>query len=140
MDILEEVAQFKREANSIKYLNKRKKELEEEITKINSALIGVKSPTLDAPRVAPSCDKLALIVKKDNLREELASVNYRIDKVYKSLELVENASDKQLVIDLWINKYDYRKLARQYAYAENVIFKKARKIMKKAFNKRNKIN
>ena len=133
MDLKDEVEQFKRECRSIKYLKRKQRELEEKIEELDHALNGVKSPSLSEPRgTSSNSSKLILLAKKDELNHELSLILERLNNVYYVLEHIEDELEKQLVIDLWIEKQDYRKVARRYGYEDTAVYKKAKSIIKKA--------
>ena len=134
MDLKDEVEQFKRECKSIKYLRRKQKELEEEIQELDHALAGVKSPSLDTPPstgYASNDYKLCIIEKQKELNRELSLILERIGNVYNTLEQIEDESEKALIIDLWVEKRDYRKVARKYGYEDKSVFKKAKMIVKR---------
>lgn len=138
MDLKDEVEQFKRECKSIKYLRRKQKELEEEIQELDHALAGVKSPSLDTPPstgYASNDYKLCIIEKQKELNRELSLILERIGNVYNTLEQIEDESEKALIIDLWVEKRDYRKVARKYGYGVPYVFEKAERILKKILKK-----
>lgn len=135
MDLKDEVEQFKRECKSIKYLRRKQKELELELQELDHALCGVKSPSLDTPPstgYASNDYKLCIIEKQKELNHELSLILERIGNVYNTLDQIEDESEKSLIIDLWVEKRDYRKVARKYGYEDTAIYKKAKSIIKKA--------
>ena len=133
MDLKDEVEQFKRECRSIKYLKRKQRELEEKIEELDHALNGVKRPSVSEPRgTSSNSSKLILLAKKDELNHELSLILERINNVFNVLEQIEDESEKVLIIDLWVEKIDYRKVARKYGYEDTAVYKKAKSIIKKA--------
>ena len=127
----DEVEQFQSECRSIRYLKRKQKELEDKMQELDHTLIGVRSPSLSEPHATSSnSSKLILLAKKDELNHELSLILERLNNVYYVLEHIEDELEKQLVVDLWIEKQDYRKVARRYGYEEKSIFKKAKSIIK----------
>ena len=132
----ERIEQFKRDCKSYNYYIKRIIECNERIEELDVRLQGVSSPNgntntkTSGTGTHPSI--VALIMEQDEWRAERALAERHVNVVSEKLNKIKNATDREMVRDMYIlNKY-YPALAEKYGYNDkSYLMRKANKILGK---------
>lgn len=130
-----EIDQFKRELRSYRNWKENIKNIELKIEELETKMINVKSPNLEAVKCGCQCDNIKLILiekkieyeKKKNMYESY--VNY-IDECMSKL----TKEEKDILLLVYMEHVPIRKIAKTYYMSEASVFRWIDRIIMKAIH------
>lgn len=134
----DKIEQFKRDCKSNEYYTKAVMECNEKIEELDAILNGLgcpngnTDPKCENARNPYSSNKLEPLMKQDQLIKERNEYINRINDVNAKLMKITDPIDRQMIVDLFIekkyykhmiDKYNYSDASSLYRHANNVIAK-----------------
>ena len=123
LTVKDKVEQFKRDCKSNDYYTKAIMDLNERIEEYDVILTGISSPT---GNTGPKCEnarnpyasiKLEPMLKQEALIKERDEYIRRINEVNAKLMKIVDPIDRQMIVDLFIEKKYHQYVADKYHYA-----------------------
>lgn len=133
----DKIEHFKRECKSMRYYRGMFRETEDKLEEIAVRLAGVSSPAIkevileNAGSGSNRESKiLALIVEEEKLCKEREYWKEQIRYVENMLDKIEETTDRQLIIDMFVDrKMKHREVAKKYYLNRQNMYKKVDKII-----------
>lgn len=134
--INEKIEQFKREIKSITYYEKRILEIEYNIHSTDQMLDCLGDASFYLPiqkeQLIKYGNKIEILLQQDKLINQRAMYLMRIKEIIDLINRIGNHKDQQLIIDLFINNKNYKKLILDYDYNDySAILKHINSVLKK---------
>lgn len=124
LTIKDKIEQFKRDCKSNEYYTKSIIECNEKIEEYDVILTGLGShnsgdPKCENARNPYASNKLAPLMKQDAIIKERDEYIEKINKVNSTLMKIVNPVDRQMIIDLYVNRKYYKDVMNEYHYADH---------------------
>lgn len=139
----DKIEHFKRECLSMRYYRGMLQETNDKLEEIAVRLAGVSSPAFkevvleNARNSNRETRILQLMMEEDELCHEQEYWEAQIAYVESLLNDIKNSSDRQLIVDLYVDKrISFRELANEKNYSLSSMHRKIKAIIKRAINKR----
>ena len=140
----DKIEHFKRECKSMKYYRGMLQETKDKLEEISTRLEGVSSPAFKEvvlENVGKGCNYdskiLALMLEEDTLCKELELWEAQIRYVEELLRKIKNPTDKQLIIELLVDRtMTYRDAAKIYNYSLSSMHRRVNLIIKRVIYKK----
>ena len=139
----DKIEHFKRECLSMRYYRGKLQETNEKLEEISVRLSGVSSPAFkevvleNARNSNRETRILQLMMEEDELCHEQEYWEAQIAYVEKLLSKIKNQNDRQLIIDLYVDKkITFRDLANKYNYSLPSTHRRIKAIIKRAIRER----
>ncbi len=122
----DKVEQFKRDCKSVRYYTEMIIECNERIEEYDVILNGLGSPN---GNTEPKCEnarnpyasnKLEPLMKQDEIIRERNDYIRRINDVNRKLNMIQNPVDRQMIVDLYMEKKNHEYTADKYHYASRM--------------------
>lgn len=136
LSVKDKIEQFKRDCKSNDYYTKAIMDLNERIEEYDVILTGISSPT---GNTGPKCEnarnpyasnKLEPMLKQEALIKERDEYIRRINEVNAKLMKIVDPVDRQMIVDLFIEKKYYKHLVEKYHYSDtSVLYRHANRII-----------
>lgn len=133
----DKIEQFKRECKSIDYYTKKILECNEKLEELDVMLNGVSSPNgKDEPKCENAVDpyksnKLALIMQQDQIINERNECIRKINSVNAKMMKVLDPIDRQMIVELYIEKRNHQHVAENYHMNRQNMYKRINKVIEK---------
>lgn len=134
----ERVEQFKRDCKSHEYYTKAIMECNEKIEELDVILNGLGCPN---GNTGPKCenarnpyasDKLEPLMKQEQIINERNEYIRRINDVNTKLMKITDPVDRQMIVDLYIEKKYYKHMIDKYHYSDkSALYRHANKVIEK---------
>lgn len=123
------IEQFKRDLRSLNYYKGKKDELDDELLKLNRCMHEPRANRYDMEKGKGHYNYIELMEKEDELKEEKQFYELMIKRIGNQLEKITDESDRSLLIEIYIHKVSYARIAmKRYMsernlkyYVDNVI-------------------
>ena len=125
LTVKDKIEQFKRECKSVEYYTKAILVWNEKIEEYDVILTGLSCPNgNDEPkrenaRNPYASDKLEPLMKQGEAIRERNDYIRRINDVNRKISMIENPVDRQLIVDLFIEKKYYKRVMDDYHYNDH---------------------
>ena len=122
----DKVEQFKRDCKSVKYYTEMIIECNERIEEYDVILNGLGSPNgytepkCENARNPYASNKLEPLMKQDEVIRERNDYIRRINDVNRKLNMIKNPVDRQMIVDLFMEKKNHEYTADKYHYASRM--------------------
>lgn len=134
----DKVEQFKRDCKSVKYYTEMIIVCNERIEEYDVILNGLGCPN---GNTEPKCEnarnpyasnKLEPLMKQDEVIRERNDYIRRINDVNRKINMIDDPVDRQMIIDLFIEKKYYKRMVDEYHYNDkSALYRHANKIIEK---------
>lgn len=138
LTIKDKIEQFKRDCKSNDYYTKAIMECNEKIEELDVILNGLGCPN---GNTGPKCenarnpyasDKLEPLMKQEQIINERNEYIRRINDVNTKLMKITDPVDRQMVVDLYIEKKYYKHMIDKYHYSDkSALYRHANKVIEK---------
>lgn len=138
LTIKDKIEQFKRDCKSNDYYTKAIMECNEKIEELDVILNGLGCPN---GNTGPKCenarnpyasDKLEPLMKQEQIINERNEYIRRINSVNTKLMKITDPVDRQLVVDLYVERKNHESMSNKYHYASRMaMYKHVNKVIEK---------
>ncbi|MCR0202901.1 hypothetical protein MKC79_19575 [[Clostridium] innocuum] len=136
LTVKDKIEQFKRECKSVEYYTKAILVCNEKIEEYDVILTGLSCPNgnnepkRENARNPYASDKLEpLMIQEEVIRERNDYIR-RINDVNRKISMIENPVERQLVVDLFIEKKYYKRVMEDYHYNDpSAMYRAANRII-----------
>ena len=122
LTVKDKIEQFKRECKSVEYYTKAILVCNERIEEYDVILTGLvcpngnEEPKCENARDPYASDKLEPLMKQDEVIRERNDYIRRINDVNRKISMIENPVERQLIVDLFVEKKYYKRVMEDYHY------------------------
>ena len=109
----DKIEQFKREMRSVKYIEGRMQEINDELIRLNRLMRDPKGIRYGEP-MGNTPNYFDLMEQEDQLRAEYEALQERQSDVYDKLDKIKSSSEKAALIALYVNRERYEDVADKY--------------------------
>lgn len=112
------IEQFKRDLRSLTYYKGKRDEMQDKLLELSRIMHEPRANRYDHEIGGKPYNYVGLMEREDALKQELSFYELMIQRIGNMLERIENPEDRNLLIDIYIHKTSYAKLAMQRYMSE----------------------
>jgi hypothetical protein len=138
LTIKDKIEQFKRDCKSNDYYTKAIMECNEKIEELDVILNGLccpngnTGPKCENARNPYASDKLEPLMKQEQIINERNEYIRRINSVNTKLMKITDPVDRQMIIDLYVERKNHESMSNKYHYASRMaMYKHVNKVIEK---------